>query len=93
VHRANLSDTQKRNNHIASEQKRRDAMKTNYEDLNRLVPTLQNGQHGMSRSEILQNSADYLESVTIGNDTAGATYGLDMDAIRRAAIASVGATE
>jgi hypothetical protein len=92
-HRANLSDTQKRNNHIASEQKRRDAMKTNYEDLNRLVPTLQNGQHGMSRSEILQNSADYLESVTIGNNTAGATYGLDMDAIRRAAIASVGAIE
>jgi hypothetical protein len=91
--RANLSDMQKRNNHIASEQKRRDAMKTNYEDLNRLVPTLQNGQHGMSRSEILQNSADYLESVRIGNETAAATYGLDIDAIRRAAILSVGATE
>jgi hypothetical protein len=47
----------------------------------------------MSRSEILQNSADYLESVRIGNETAAATYGLDIDAIRRAAILSVGATE
>ena len=81
--RANLSDTQKRNNHIASEQKRRDAMKTNYEDLNRLVPSLQSGNHGMSRSEILQNSAEYLEAVQIGNQTAMATYGINSDDMLR----------
>jgi hypothetical protein len=87
--RANLSDTQKRNNHIASEQKRRDAMKTNYEDLNRLVPSLQNGQHGMSRSEILQNSADYLDAVRIGNETAAAAYGIDLEDVRRQVMAQM----
>jgi hypothetical protein len=81
--RANLSDSQKRNNHIASEQKRRDAMKNNYEDLNLLVPSLQNGQHGMSRSEILQHSADYLEAVTIGNQTAMATYSISIEEVNR----------
>lgn len=81
--RLNLSDTQKRNNHIASEQKRRDAMKTNYEDLNLLVPSLQNGQHGMSRSEILQYSADYLEAVRIGNETAMATYRISPEDLKR----------
>jgi len=81
--RLNLSDTQKRNNHIASEQKRRDAMKSNYEDLNTLVPALQNGQHGMSRSEILQYSADYLDAVRIGNEAAMATYGITMEEIKR----------
>jgi hypothetical protein len=85
--RANLSDTQKRNNHIASEQKRRDAMKTNYEDLNRLVPSLQNGNHGMSRSEILQNSADYLDAVRIGNETAMATYGINAAEMMRVVMA------
>lgn len=74
--RHNLSDTQKRNNHIASEQKRRDAMKSNYEELNIYVPALRNGGHGLSRSEILQHSADWLEGLSVGNEAIMAAFGL-----------------
>lgn len=74
--RQNLSDTQKRNNHIASEQKRRDAMKTNYDVLNQYVPTLHGGQHGLSRSEILQHSADWLQALQMGNQAVMAAFGL-----------------
>jgi hypothetical protein len=79
--RHNLSDTQKRNNHIASEQKRRDAMKTNYDELNRYVPTLRQGGQGLSRSEILQHSGDWLEALKAGNDSIMAAYGLTFDDI------------
>ena len=58
-------------------------MKSNYEDLNLLVPALQNGNHGMSRSEILQFSADYLDAVRIGNETAMLTYGISAEDIKR----------
>lgn len=79
--RQNLSDTQKRNNHIASEQKRRDAMKTNYDELNRYVPTLHGGQHGLSRSEILQHSADWLEALSMGNRAIMVAFGIDEDEV------------
>jgi len=79
--RHNLSDTQKRNNHIASEQKRRDAMKTNYDELNRFVPTLRQGGQGLSRSEILQHSGDWLEALRVGNESIMAAYGLTFDDI------------
>lgn len=79
--RHNLSDTQKRNNHIASEQKRRDAMKTNYEELNLYVPTLHQGTQGLSRSEILQHSGDWLESLRTGNEAIMAAYGITFDDI------------
>lgn len=80
--RHNLSDTQKRNNHIASEQKRRDAMKSNYEELNIYVPSLGlGGTHGLSRSEILQHSADWLESLKLGNEAIMAAYGISLEDI------------
>jgi hypothetical protein len=79
--RHNLSDSQKRNNHIASEQKRRDAMKTNYEELNVYVPSLRQGTQGLSRSEILQQSGDWLELLKTGNDSIMAAYGLAFDDI------------
>ena len=79
--RHNLSDTQKRNNHIASEQKRRDAMKTNYEELNVYVPTLRQGTQGLSRSEILQHSGDWLEALRVGNESMMAAYGLTFEDI------------
>lgn len=82
--RHNLSDTQKRNNHIASEQKRRDAMKTNYEELNLYVPTLHQGTQGLSRSEILQHSGDWLESLRTGNEAIMAAYGITFDDITEA---------
>ncbi|KAM0720470.1 hypothetical protein Q7P37_004606 [Cladosporium fusiforme] len=74
--RQNLSDTQKRNNHIASEQKRRDAMKTNYDVLNQYVPSLQGGQHGLSRSEILQQSSDWLHALIQGNRAVMLAFGI-----------------
>jgi hypothetical protein len=79
--RNNLSDTQKRNNHIASEQKRRDAMKTNYEELNTYVPMLSQGNQGISRSEILQHSGDWLALLTLGNTSIMAAYGVTFDDI------------
>jgi hypothetical protein len=79
--RNNLSDTQKRNNHIASEQKRRDAMKTNYEELNAYVPMLSQGNQGISRSEILQHSGDWLALLTLGNNSIMAAYGVTFDDI------------
>jgi len=79
--RHNLSDTQKRNNHIASEQKRRDAMKINYEELNIYVPSLRQGTQGLSRSEILQNSGDWLQTLTVGNASIMAAYGLTFEDI------------
>lgn len=77
--RNNLSDTQKRNNHIASEQKRRDAMKTNYDELNMFVPSLRGGSHGLSRSEVLQHASDWLQSLTLGNQALMAAYGISFD--------------
>lgn len=79
--RNNLSDHQKRNNHIASEQKRRDAMKTNYEELNVYVPTLTQGTQGLSRSEILQQSGDWLEILKLGNVSIMAAYGITFEDI------------
>ena len=79
--RHNLSDTQKRNNHIASEQKRRDAMKINYEELNIYVPHLRAGTQGLSRSEILQHSGDWLQTLKVGNDSIMAAYGVTFDDI------------
>lgn len=79
--RHNLTETQKRNNHIASEQKRRDAMKLNYEELNRYVPHLRQGTQGLSRSEILQHSGDWLQTLTVGNASIMNAYGLTFDDI------------
>ena len=79
--RHNLSDTQKRNNHIASEQKRRDAMKVNYEELNLYVPSLRQNGQGLSRSEILQHSGDWLQTLTVGNASIMNAYGLTFEDI------------
>jgi hypothetical protein len=61
----NLSEEQKRNNHIMSEQKRRNIIKTGYEQLNILVPALRDGS--FSKSQALMESASYLESLVEGN--------------------------
>ena len=79
--RHNLADTQKRNNHIASEQKRRDAMKSNFDELNRYVPALRPNAQGMSRSEILQHSGDWLQALKVGNESIMTAYGLVFDDI------------
>jgi hypothetical protein len=64
--RENLTEEQKRSNHILSEQKRRNLIKQGFEDLCDLVPELQGG--GFSKSAMLIQAADYLEDVLRGND-------------------------
>jgi hypothetical protein len=64
--RQNLSDKQKRENHIMSEKKRRQLIKTGYADLNKLVPALAEGKTGLSRSESLFECQIYLEGLLNG---------------------------
>ncbi|KAI9819442.1 MAG: hypothetical protein M1832_004005 [Thelocarpon impressellum] len=63
--RENLSEEQKRSNHILSEQKRRNLIKQGFDDLCELVPDLKGG--GYSKSAMLVQAADWLEDVLKGN--------------------------
>ncbi|KAJ5907409.1 hypothetical protein N7495_000091 [Penicillium taxi] len=64
--RENLSEEQKRTNHILSEQKRRNLIRQGFEDLCSLVPGLRGG--GFSKSAMLTQSADWLEDILLGNE-------------------------
>ncbi|KAH0562638.1 hypothetical protein GP486_002678 [Trichoglossum hirsutum] len=64
--RENLTEEQKRSNHIMSEQKRRNLIKQGFEDLCELVPDLKGG--GYSKSAVLLQSADWLENLLKGNE-------------------------
>ncbi|KAF2432019.1 hypothetical protein EJ08DRAFT_160599 [Tothia fuscella] len=63
--RENLSDAQKRTNHIQSEQKRRDLIKNGFSSLQYLVPELRSG--GVSKSAVLIEAANYLEQLMAVN--------------------------
>lgn len=65
--RENLSEEQKRSNHILSEQKRRNLIKQGFDDLCELVPELKGG--GFSKSAMLIQAADWLEDMINGNST------------------------
>ncbi|RKF62749.1 putative bhlh family transcription factor protein [Golovinomyces cichoracearum] len=65
--RENLTEEQKRENHIKSEQKRRTLIREGFEDLNELVPGLQGG--GFSKSAVLAQAADWLENLIRGNES------------------------
>ncbi|KAI9804763.1 MAG: hypothetical protein M1825_001131 [Sarcosagium campestre] len=65
--RENLTEEQKRSNHILSEQKRRNLIKQGFDDLCELVPDLKGG--GYSKSAMLVQAADWLEELLRGNDT------------------------
>nr|POE46962.1 hypothetical protein CFP56_00294 [Quercus suber] len=65
--RQNLSDEQKRENHIKSEQKRRNIIKQGYNDLNRMVPSLAGGRSGLSKAELLKEAIMYIEECVMGN--------------------------
>ena len=64
--RENLTEDQKRENHIKSEQKRRTLIREGFEDLGELVPGLRGG--GFSKSAVLIMAADWLEELIQGND-------------------------
>lgn len=61
----NLTEEQKRTNHILSEQKRRNLIRQGFDELCALVPGLRGG--GFSKSAMLTQSADWLEEVLHGN--------------------------
>ncbi|GAP92373.1 putative helix-loop-helix DNA-binding domain-containing protein [Rosellinia necatrix] len=63
--RENLTDAQKRENHIKSEQKRRGAIKEGFDDLSFIVPNLPNS--GYSKSTMLNIAGEWLESLIKGN--------------------------
>ncbi|KAL9063264.1 MAG: hypothetical protein Q9157_008329 [Trypethelium eluteriae] len=64
-HKENLTEAQKRTNHIQSEQKRRNIIKDGYNDLNKLVPNLREG--GFSKSQALVEAASFLDEMVAGN--------------------------
>ncbi|KAK9442015.1 bHLH family transcription factor [Metarhizium brunneum] len=63
--RENLSEEQKRENHIRSEQKRRTLIKEGFDDLGELVPGLKGG--GFSKSTTLAMAAEWLDELLLGN--------------------------
>ena len=67
IARKNLTEDQKRSNHIRSEQKRRNIIKQGYEDLNDLVPNLKTG--GFSKSAVLTETTRFLEEIHHGNNS------------------------
>jgi hypothetical protein len=64
--RENLSEEQKRENHIRSEQKRRTLIKEGFDDLCELVPGLRGG--GFSKSTMLGMAAEWLDDLLKVND-------------------------
>ena len=64
--RDNLTDEQKRSNHIFSEQKRRNLIKQGFEDLCEMIPTLHDG--GFSKSAMLTQAVDWLQDLLQGNE-------------------------
>jgi len=63
--REHLSEAEKRQNHIQSEQKRRNQIKFGFDTLTELVPELRGG--GYSKSAVLQHAAVYVENLVGGN--------------------------
>ena len=68
--RENLTEEQKRNNHILSEQKRRNLIKQGFDDLHILVPELRSGN--FSKSNVLVEAAVFLENLVKGNEELAA---------------------
>ncbi|KAL1305094.1 hypothetical protein AAFC00_002027 [Neodothiora populina] len=66
--RKNLTEEQKRENHIKSEQKRRNIIKDGYKNLNDLVPNLKQG--GFSKSATLTETVRELETLQAANEVA-----------------------
>lgn len=64
--RENLTEEQKRENHIKSEQKRRTLIKEGFDDLCDIVPGLKGG--GFSKSTMLAMAAEWLEEMLRGNE-------------------------
>jgi len=67
--RENLSEHQKRINHITSEQKRRNLIQQGFCEIHSLVPTLRSQkERGDSKSTVLLKTVDYIVELQEGND-------------------------
>ncbi|KAH8717048.1 hypothetical protein GQ44DRAFT_742123 [Phaeosphaeriaceae sp. PMI808] len=66
LQRENLTEEQKRSNHILSEQKRRNLIKRGFDELHDLVPEIRNG--GLSKSSVLTEAANFLEKLIEENN-------------------------
>jgi hypothetical protein len=67
--RENLSEQQKRLNHITSEQKRRNLIQQGFNDIHSLVPTLRGQrERGDSKSTVLLKTVDYIQELRMGNE-------------------------
>ncbi|KAB5528160.1 BHLH family transcription factor [Coniochaeta sp. 2T2.1] len=64
--RENLSEEQKRENHIKSEQKRRTLIKQGFIDMEALVPGMKGG--GFSKATMLTMATEWLENMMKGNE-------------------------
>ncbi|KAI8967084.1 Myc-type, basic helix-loop-helix domain-containing protein, partial [Mycotypha africana] len=62
-----LTEEEKRNNHIASEQKRRSMIRSGFKNLTEIVPTLSKIANN-SKSTILMQSVDYIKYLERGNN-------------------------
>lgn len=63
--REQLTEAEKRANHIHSEQKRRNHIKVGFDTLTEIVPELKGG--GYSKSAVLQHAAVYVQNLVGGN--------------------------
>jgi hypothetical protein len=72
--RENLTEEQKRSNHIQSEQKRRNLIKQGFDELHVLVPELRAG--GLSKSMVLTEAANYLDQLITANNEARRRFGM-----------------
>ena len=67
--RENLSEQQKRINHITSEQKRRNLIQEGFNEIHSLVPTLRGQrERGDSKSTVLLKTVEYIRELREGND-------------------------
>ena len=64
--RKNLSEAQKRENHIQSEKKRRDLIRLGYSQLSELVPSARGA--GFTNRDVLDHSVEWLISLMTGNE-------------------------
>ncbi|KAI9104729.1 hypothetical protein DFS34DRAFT_210382 [Phlyctochytrium arcticum] len=66
-----LTEEEKRTNHIMSEQKRRNLIRTGFRALAELVPGLKGGNMGSSKSVILYNTVGFIQHLEQGNRALG----------------------
>lgn len=71
--RENLSEEQKRNNHIQSEQKRRNLIKEGYDQITKMVPELRSGNQ--SKSNLLIEAGKFIRKMRDDNAALEALVG------------------